>query len=321
MRERALLLGVAPRRGRRRRRTRARVSVSCDSTAITVCAVPSARSHSGAVRVVAQRVDVVQPDRVQLAARQALGDRRRRRGRARPASRSPGRGRGRSRPRAGRGRSACAGSVEQARAGDARQVQPRRRCSAARGPALPRQRALAVDDHDLLAGGAQRVGELADRGGVRAGRAGRAAEVAGVAGQRGVERDQEALAAAGREAQRRRWRSGRARSGGRRRRRPWCRGGGRPCGSAGPRPAPRRSGRSRPAARCARTRGRARSPAASGRPARAARRAAARRRCGRSGGWSRGRRAAAARPHLQQERLLVGRRAAGQGAARGRPPS
>ena len=69
-------------------------------------------------------------------------------------------------------------------------------------PAEPRQRAVAVDDHDFLAGGAQRVGELLDRGGVRARRGGRAAEVAGVAAQRRVERDEEALGAARGEAQR-----------------------------------------------------------------------------------------------------------------------
>ena len=59
----------------------------------------------------------------------------------------------------GRGR-----QLEQAGAGDRRRGSAATAMFSSARPAWPLQRALAVDDHDLLAGGAQRVGELADRG-------------------------------------------------------------------------------------------------------------------------------------------------------------
>ena len=67
--------------------------------------------------------------------------------------------------------------------------------------ARPGQQPLAVDDHDVLAGAAEPVGERAHRGRVRAGRGRRAAERAVVAAERRVECDEQRLAAAGRRAQ------------------------------------------------------------------------------------------------------------------------
>ena len=67
--------------------------------------------------------------------------------------------------------------------------------------ARPGQQPLAVEDHDVLAGAAEPVGERAHRGRVRAGRRRRAAERAVVAAERRVERDEQRLAAAGRGAQ------------------------------------------------------------------------------------------------------------------------
>ena len=268
-----------PRRGRRRRRARGSCRSSATRRRSRSARCASARFHSARSGIGAQRVDVVQPDRCAGRRWRAPRRSRRRRGRGRPASRSPGRGRGRSRPRAGRGRSARRAARAARRRRSRRRFSRAARFSSAR-PAWPRQRALAVDDHDLLAGGAQRVGELAHRGGVacpprwprrRGCRRRRRAR---------VERDQERLAAAGREAQRR----DRARV---ERRRP--RAGHDELGAvaahalADPQ-VPDRRLVDRVAVDQQHGVGELEvghaSPAASGRPARAARRAAARRRCG-----------------------------------------
>ncbi len=63
------------------------------------------------------------------------------------------------------------------------------------------QQPLAEQDHDVLAGAGQPVGQRADGRRVRAGRGRSAAERAVVAAERRVERDEQALAAAGRGAQ------------------------------------------------------------------------------------------------------------------------
>ena len=168
------------------------VSVSRLSTAITVCAVPSAFSTARG-RGSSGRVGVVQPDGRQLA----VGEPRRCRGR-RPA-------------RPGGEAGAVAGSearlaqparvrhrrdLEQPRA--RRQPQPagevEQRPRARRG-----QRALAVDDHQVVAGVAQPGREVAHRLRVRAGGGRRAGEVALVARQGGLERHQQPVAAARRD--------------------------------------------------------------------------------------------------------------------------
>ena len=95
------------------------------------------------------------------------------------------------------------GQLHQSSAGDLGQTQPGGDVQQ-RPPRLVAQQPLAVDDHDLLAGRLQRLQEVLHRAGVRARRGGGAAEVAVVAGQRRVQRHQERLAGAGRVAQDRR---------------------------------------------------------------------------------------------------------------------
>ena len=94
-----------PRRGRRRRRARGSCRVSCESTAITVCAVPApvpqravrvacAAGRRGAARRVCSS-PLASPSAIPCASSPGAA-----------SERSRGRGRGRSRPRACRGRSA-----------------------------------------------------------------------------------------------------------------------------------------------------------------------------------------------------------------------
>ena len=133
---------------------------------------------------------------------------------------------------------------------------------------------LAVEDHDVLAGVGEQVGERVDGAGLGAGRLGEAADLvaARLAGgddaERGVERAEQRLAGARGEAGAAAWRSRRATTGGSRRPRASRRGGARPCGCAGRGSGRRRPARSRGRRRRGRTRGRA-TVACSGRARRA----------------------------------------------------
>jgi hypothetical protein len=150
------------------------------------------RGHPGvAVRVRAQRVGVQEVERGEVAARERGGDP----GRVQPGLGQRGVARPHARMDAGLADAAAVGRRgrdQQPGAGPAGDVEVGRdveqRLRGARG-----QRALAGDEHHVLPGLAQQLGEVAHDGGLRACGGGGPGEVALVARQRGVERDEQTL--------------------------------------------------------------------------------------------------------------------------------